>query len=487
MARPRAKNEPSTYQPRPTVPNEISDRVTIVKAILGERMTISAAAEQLGIARVNMQTLAHRAESSIIEAMTPKPSGPTPKTTKERELEQELKRLERENAKLKEQLAAADDMMGAAGEIIRSLRGLPPMHSSRSSSPRSPRTSTPKTETSSEDSDPEPEPAAPSRISPSETIERALARIATAPEQASRAVAALGIGFPTLRRWLSRLANGEPLRRKRSGSPTPVSPSADQTIRSKVRALGELVGAESLARSVVGVSRRQAARIKQDELAAIERERKAECNHVDVTRAGVVRGFDAMYLETGYALVAADAHVPFRTSIVCAPAYDAHHVATALAADFERHGAPLVLRMDRASCHSAESVVSVLRKFGVIALNGPANYPRYYGQLERQNREHREWMKQHPVSDSCLSAMTIALNCLWRRRTLGWLTSEEVWHARLPLDDDRNQFLDEVHDRAGHLRARNLTPDLAMRLAIEQALINRGYLRITTSRQPLCE
>src|SRR5688500_1633884 len=99
MTRPRAKHEPSTYQPRPSVPPAIADRVLVVKAILGDRMTITSGAAQLGIARVNMQSLAHRAELSIIEAMTPKSSGPPPKSARERELEQEVKRLEKENAK----------------------------------------------------------------------------------------------------------------------------------------------------------------------------------------------------------------------------------------------------------------------------------------------------------------------------------------------------------------------------------------------------
>lgn len=475
MARPRSKNEPSTYQPRATVPPEISERVTIVKAIIGERMTISAGAERLGIARVNMQTLAHRAESSIIEAMKPKRSGPTPKTARERALEQELKKLERENATLKEQLQAADDMMGAAGEIIRHLRGLPPS-SSRSSSPRSPRTSRPRTDETSSDPDSEPP-----RAAPNETLQRALHRIATTPDRSRRAAAPLGMSFSTLRTWIDRLARSEPLHRPRGVRPAPIHPLAEAELRSRVQLL-PMVGAASLSRSVDGVSRRAAARVKRDELVRIERERKAECDHVDIVRAGAVRGFDAMHLETGYALIAADAHVPFRTSAVHVPTYDAQHVAAALAEDFERHGAPLVLRLDRARCHDAEPVASVLREYGVLVLHGPANYPRYYGQLERQNLEHRMWLNWMQASDPWLEGMTMALNRLWRRPTLGWLTSEEVWLNQPPLDDDRDEFHDEVHERAQHFRARDLPPDLAMRLAIEQALTNRGYLQITASR-----
>lgn len=248
-----------------------------------------------------------------------------------------------------------------------------------------------------------------------------------------------------------------------------------------------MVGAASLARSVAGVSRRAAARIKRDELAAVERERKQHCDHVHVTRPGVLRGFDAMHLQTGFALVASDGHVPYRTSAHHVAAYNAEHVAVALAEDFTRHGPPLVIRFDRASCHAAAPVASVLHEFRVLVLHGPPRHPQYYGQLERQNLEHRIWLDQHDLSDPWLDAMTTALNRLWRRPTLGWRTAEEVWIDRPPLDDDRDELHHEVQERAARRQREGLAPDLAMRLAIEQALINRGYLRITTGRQMLCE
>lgn len=295
------------------------------------------------------------------------------------------------------------------------------------------------------------------------------------------------MSLATLRRWLGRLASGQPLYKRRGGSAPPVAVETEVAVRDHIRALGGMVGAASLARSIDGVSRRAAARIKQDELAAWERERKAACAHVEVTRAGVIRGFDAMYLATGYALIAADAHVPYRTSAHHVPAYTADAVAKALAEDFERHGAPLVLRLDRASCHDAEPVASVLRAFGVLPLHGPPHHPRYYGQLERQNREHRMWLTHHTVSDPWLPAMTTSLNRLWRRPTLGWRTAEEVWLNQPPLDDDRAQLYTEVHERAARRCGDEIAPDLAMRLAIEQALITRGYLRITTGQQALCE
>lgn len=477
MGRKRREDEPTSYEPQTEVPAELTQRHEIVLAVIRGEKTITAAAAELGIARVNMQTLVHRAQAAMIASLAPKATGPVPTPARERELAAELKRLQKENAKLQEQLYAADQMMGAAGEIIRSLRGLPPESSSRSSTRSS------RTRKKPGPSDEEPEPAS-SRL-PSSTITTAVAAM---PERGARAARALGVRYATLRRWLGRVALGEPVLRRRGGRRAHVGTNQQVAVRVHVRALGGLVGAVSLARTVAGVSRRAAADLKRDELAAIERERQAACSRVAVSVPGAIRGFDAMHLEEGYALIAADAAVPFRTSVVHVLTYDAAHVARVLEADFSEHGPPLALRHDRASCHDAPAVLSVLRRFGVQSLHGPPRHPGYYGQLERQNREHRGWLEAaDAVRPDLLLTMKAALNDLWRRPTLDWRTAAEVWHSRPALADDRKELDDDVQQRAAHLRERGLASDMAMRLAIEQALIERGYLRITTGQKLLCE
>jgi hypothetical protein len=419
-----------------------------------------------------MQTIVHRVQAAMIGALMPRPSGPTPTPARERELEQEAARLRAKNAKLEAQLQAADDMMGAAGEIIRSLRGLPPMKSPRSSTSS---TRSPKAKPPANDEDPEP----PTATGP-ELIARFVARVATMPDMASRAARVLGVPLGTLRRWLDRVLRSEPIWRRRGGVRQPASPAAEREIRDRVRELGPLAGAASLAHSVTGVSRRTAAELKRDELTAIERERRAACARVCVTRPGVLRGFDAMHLDEGYALIAADAAVPFRTSAVRVPTYDARHVAAALDADFTTHGAPLAVRLDRASCHDAGPTASVLRTHRVLVLHGPPHHPQYYGQLERQNREHDVWIAHHTSHD--FDRMRSALNRLWLRPTLGWRTAEAIWNERPPLDDDRDRLHDEIQQRIARLRGQGVRDDMAMRLAIEQALIERGYLTITPGR-----
>src|SRR5262249_22116352 len=153
------------------------------------------------------------------------------------------------------------------------------------------------------------------------------------------------------------------------------------------------------------------------------------CARVAITAPRVVRGFDAMdrgHCSTPrYVLVAADACVPFRTSVEPVARYDAASVARVLDADFAKHGAPLVLRLDRAKAHRAPEVAAVLAAHQVLALHGPAHHPRFYGQLERQNREHSAWV--HAANDqglepfeSRMRRMHDALNVRWRRRELDW-------------------------------------------------------------------
>ena len=144
-------------------------------------------------------------------------------------------------------------------------------------------------------------------------------------------------------------------------------------------------------------------------------------------------------------------------------------------------GAPLVWRCDRARSHEVPEARAVLTRYKVLLLHGPAHYPRYYGQLERQNREHREWLAAAPGRVD-LDAMMAALNGRWRRSTLGWSTAQELWQRRSVIDVDRQALAQDVNDRATRLRRKlNASPssqDLSWRIAVKQALVKRGLLRI---------
>src|SRR5690348_1057804 len=151
----------------------------------------------------------------------------------------------------------------------------------------------------------------------------------------------------------------------------------------------------------------------------MERERKAGLDRVVVTKPGVMRGMDAMYLQTAhgraYALFTADAAIPYRTGVTVTSRYDANAVVKALQRDIEAHGAPLAYRFDRAKAHQAPQVRTLLEAHGVLALHGPPHCARFYGQHERLNREHRTWLgdtRSMSMSEleACLESMLRSLN-----------------------------------------------------------------------------
>src|SRR5262249_49139082 len=132
-------------------------------------------------------------------------------------------------------------------------------------------------------------------------------------------------------------------------------------------------------------------------------------------------------------------------------------VLRAVAADLEQHGEPLVWRWDRAACQRTPRVLTYLDAHGILVLYGPPRHPEYYGQLERQNREHRCWLAVHRGGDAeelrhLCASMLSALNTRWPRRALGWRTPAAVWATRKLIPHDlRACFRQEVYDRAQRL------------------------------------
>jgi hypothetical protein len=299
-----------------------------------------------------------------------------------------------------------------------------------------------------------------------------------------------GVHDTTLARWLARQGQGQAVVRPRGRK----RPAVDSETRLRgeqlVRLTRGLMGVECLRHSVPGLSRRQAALIKRATCLELERERRREAERVWITEPGVLRGFDAMHLvhpeRRDYFLVAADGCVPFRTGWALVPRYDSRAVADLLERDLGQNGIPLVMRLDRASQHRTPAVCELLSAHQVLVLHGPPHRAQYYGQLERQNREHRAWLASLELSavddlEELVEAMISVLNSTWRRSTLGWRTASEVWQERRISDVDRGALREEVMDRAGRIR-RQLAPSagpagLAERLAIEQILERRGLLR----------
>jgi transposase len=458
------------YTPAPEVAPEMGGRLGKILQVLAGAISVAQAARELGMSRNHFQTLLHRALGGLTEAITPRPAGRPAKPAQVSSLQQRLAVLERENARLKERVGTTDRLLQAASGLLQGR--IRPVRQSRARRPAV-----------RADEDPDPEPRRERQAL--EVVEhmRALGM------SLARAAGIAGVHPSTVRRWKAR-GSGTPTRH---GRETPVTPQAARQLEEALRTMHGLPGADSLAHTVPGISRRQAARLKARTLTAMERERKAALHRVRVSAPGVVRSLDGMMVQTAHgarhALVSSDAAVPYRTGIVLGTRYDGHLVARALAADMQRNGAPLVYRLDRAKAHDTQQVREVLATAQVLVPHGPPHCPRFYGQHERQNREHRAWLRDDYQGlpddevEAYLWEMAEALNGRWRRRSLGWNTAREAWDSRAAVNIDRMELRNEVHERAAHLerhlQLRGKPADLAWRLAIEQALESRGLLQLT--------
>lgn len=466
-----------TYTPMPSgVPLEQMLRLARIVEVLAKMKTMSAAARELGLSRNHFQSMVHRAVLAILDEIEPKAGGRPPKPERVAELESEVAKLRKENARLSERVGMTDRLLNVASGLL---------HGRIQPTGRRARTKKKAKESSNESGSEDPDPAWRRALKAVEEMER----YGLTKDLAAKIA---GVHVSTVRRWKALTRRGEPLLvgLGTSRGRFRASPAARKRAAELVRDLNGLVGAEAIRRSVEGISRREAARVKAETLTDVERERKAALKKVTITTPGVVRGIDAMHFATPegvrYALISGDASIPYRTSLSVAEVYDGDFVERALRKDFEENGPPLVYRLDRARAHRTPNVLALFAEYEVLVLHGPPHCPRYYGQLERQNREHRQWCAAAGIlrADELeirLMKMLKAVLYLWRRRTLGFATAAEVWERRPRLDVDRALLRSEVRDRSDRIRRsielRGKPADIAERLAIQQALETRGYLR----------
>jgi transposase-like protein len=456
--------EKKNYEPAPEVPQRLKLRYETMLRVLSGSITVTEGARRLYMSRNHFQTLLHRGLKGLLAGITPGEAGRPGKPPAQAALEREVQKLRQENERLRERTELIDRLIGVASGVIQGR-----VRTSR----------TRKMAKGGGNEGDEPDGA---RFLMRVEAHRAL-RLAGLP--APIACAVVGASPATLRRWRKKVAS-EKTAGHRPASPAPLE--LRERVAALVRSLRGLIGADALRRAVPGISRRQAAAVKAATLTEMEHERVAAAKRVHVTVPGVLRGFDAMHASTSagprHVLIAGDAAVPFRTSALPVQHYDERAVVKALERDFALHGPPIVLRADRWKAHDAPRVRELLQSYKVLLLHGPPHHPGYYGQLERQNREHRAWLSDrldaNDLHGTC-DRMLDALNCEWPRRSLGWLTAQQVWTRRPAVDIDRDALREEVQDRAARIRrraeGRAAVVAMAERLAIESALQRRGLLR----------
>jgi hypothetical protein len=301
----------------------------------------------------------------------------------------------------------------------------------------------------------------------------------------------LGVAVCTLRRYARRAAAGEELVSRRGPAPRAyVNSTLVEDVTTLLDETRGRMGAVCLSKRTGG-SRRDCARIKTRVLTDRERSRKHGSLQVRVSRPGIMRSFDQLYVYIDgirrILLVCADACVPYRTTIALVSRYDAVSVARVIARDIIRYGAPLFWRMDRAKSHMTRLVMQVLEHWGVLPLFGPPRHPGFYGQMERMNRDHREWLRLGPVLTTSnigyeISEMRRVLNEVMIRPTLNYRTAADEWGDRVTPHVDRTQLRKEVFDLAvsnyHELHDQKDALWLSWRRAIEIKMTQMGMLTI---------
>lgn len=461
-----------SYTPAPSVDPAVGERLGVILEVLSGKTSVAQAARSLNLSRNHFQSILHRGLAGLADSIAPKAGGRPAKPQELLALEAEVSRLRQENARLQDRVGTTDRLLQAASGLLQGR--IRPARQVRTRKRQG---------GGDEKAEAEPERGWRERLA-------AVEHVRLLGLTAAQGAAIAGVHEATVRRWKARSHCEQPS--CRAQGLRCASPEARRAATDIVWALRGQVGAESLRHSVAGLSRREAARVKAETLTAMERERKSALVRVRVSAPGVMRGMDGMHLRgidgTCHALVSADAAIAYRTSIKVGRRYDATLVVRALEADIQRHGAPLVYRLDRARAHDVPAVRELLDEHGVLLLHGPPRCPRFYGQLERQNREHRAWdavvaRLGFEEIEPCLRNALHAVNTIWRRRTLGWQSASQVWAARPRIEVNRSELRAEVDERAARigrqLQRRGQPADYAERLAIEQALATRGYLRQT--------
>src|SRR6266850_7730882 len=263
------------YTTQPKLPAEIAELCETILQALHGTMTPTEAAEKLGLSTVQCHNLLNRAAAGVVEALLPKKPGRRAMPQRERRLQEENDRLKKENRRLQERAETIDRLMTVAGGIlrgqVRTVRRKKKADEGGSSEPE--------------------DPDGGARRKAAE-----VERLRAAGMSAALAAALVGVSAATARRWRACIGGHQVLCGKRGvGGGRELSAGKRNELMEVVRDLRGLCGARALACSV-GVSRRQAARVKREVMAELERERIAGCSRVLVHEPGVLRNLDQLYI-----------------------------------------------------------------------------------------------------------------------------------------------------------------------------------------------
>ena len=231
---------------------------------------------------------------------------------------------------------------------------------------------------------------------------------------------AMGISNSNVRRWLSRLRNGEPLINQR-GPKVFTSADMNEAIQFDLRGLQHgyrrSYGTQAMYQKYRGnISIRSLDKlVKQTRRDFISVSRKNN-KQVSWYGSGLVWAMD----DTEVTRNAENGKITLHQIRDLASRYvfppvesknvpDGKIVAENLDRLFKRHGAPLFVKRDNAGNFNNPHVDAVLAKYGAMPLNSPPAYPKYNGAEERGQGELKTELKRHLAGVEGWTLNTICL------------------------------------------------------------------------------
>lgn len=271
--------------------------------------------------------------------------------------------------------------------------------------------------------------------------------------------------------------------------------------------VGPGVGMPTLAQAFPEVARGELAWIRGHYRRAYLRKHRVDRRSLEWTRPGTVWAADhskplctiSGWLASIFAV--RDLAQPFQLAAIPMPDETTGPALAVLRVLVERHGAPLVLKVDNGPAFRGAEFKDYAASIGTTLLYSPPYYPQYNGAAEAgigHIKTHTMWeATRHgrPTEWTCddVYAAVERMNATTDPRT--GLTRAERWDHRVRITkEERSRFLDDV--RRYHEQQRRALPapehvsldhwdeSEIDRRAITRALIEHGYLTMRTRRIP---
>jgi transposase-like protein len=108
-----------SYVPTPTLPPALVKRYRVIVEVMSGELTVSEGARRLGLSRNHFQTLMHRSQHGLLEALQGKPAGRPPVPESEKRLREQTAQLRQENQRLRDRVEATDRLLGVASGLLK--------------------------------------------------------------------------------------------------------------------------------------------------------------------------------------------------------------------------------------------------------------------------------------------------------------------------------------------------------------------------------